>query len=548
MRYKFCLVTNLIFAVLAGCAVQQPAPNAEILAGLGDNHFTITTGNDKTQAYFDRGLILAYAFNHQESAAAFQKAIDNDPECAMCYWGLAYVLGPNINTLMEPSAVARAYTAVQRAKALSGGVSPVEKAAINALTSRYSSMILDDRSALDSAYANAMRQVFQTYPDNADMGALFADALMNEHPWDYWTADGLPKDWAPEIVSVLEQVLKVAPEHPGANHLYIHAVEASDQPERGMASADRLGNLVPAAGHLVHMPAHIYIRTGQYQKAIEANRKAVAVDQDYMKHGRHSGIYPLAYIPHNHHFLWAASSNAGRSAEAMAAAYSTAEHVDRNVMRQPGMGTLEHYYAMPNYARIRFGRWNDILNSTRPEQDLRYANAVWHFARGMAFVAKSDLPRADTQLQALKKIAAEPKIAEMSIWDMNTMRQILDIAIYMLGGEIAAARGDAEIAVKLLCKAVALEDALQYSEPSDWVFPVRQSLGAVLMNANRFSEAETVYHNDLLKNPETGWSLFGLAASLDAQQKTNEANQVWARFDKAWSNADIKLKESRILN
>ncbi len=552
MTKKIFNIAWVILVLLIGCAEQQSKPknqaSSNILAGLGDNHFKITTTSDRAQTFFDRGLILAYAFNHQESAAAFQSAIDSDPHCAMCYWGLAYVLGPNINAPMEPSSVSKAHIAVQHAKARAIGVTPIERATIDALMYRYSAQVLDDRSALDSAYANAMRKVFQTFADQADIGTLFADALMNQHPWDYWTAGGQPKSWAPEIVSVLEQVLSVAPLHPGANHLYIHAVEASDHPERGLASADRLGKLVPASGHLVHMPAHIYIRIGDYQKAIEANQRAVAVDRDYMKHGHRSGIYRLAYVPHNYHFLWAAASKAGCSAEAMAAAYSTAEHVDVKSMRQPGMATLEHYYAIPHYAQIRFGRWDEILETPQPEADLRYATAVWHLARGMAYVAKSDLPKANTELKAMKRIAAEPEVAQMSIWEMNSMVQILDIANHLLKGEIAAAQGEIEVALKHLHIAVALEDALHYNEPSDWVFPVRQSLGAILMRANRYVEAETVYRTDLAKNPETGWSLFGLAASLDAQQKTDEANNVRDRFEKAWSKADIQLKESRILN
>lgn len=552
MAKKSYEIACVVLVFLVGCAEYQSKleiqDNSEILAGLGDNHFKITTTHDRTQAFFDRGLILAYAFNHQESAAAFQSAIDIDPQCAMCYWGLAYVLGPNINAPMEPSAVSKAHAAVKRANQWAIGVTPIEQATINALAYRYSTQVLDDRSALDSAYANAMRKVFQTFSDNADIGTLFADALMNQHPWNYWSADGQPKPWAPEIVSVLEQTLSIAPLHPGANHLYIHAVEASERPERGLASADRLGRLVPASGHLVHMPAHIYIRVGDYQKAIEVNRRAVAVDSDYMKHGHRPGIYRLAYVPHNHHFLWAAASKAGRSAEAIAAAYSTAEQVDSDAMREPGMATLEHYYAMPYYAQIRFGRWDDLLDSPEPEADLRYATAVWHFARGMAYVAKSDLPKANAELNAMNSIAAEPKIAQMSVSEMNGMVQILDIADHLLKGEMAAAQGEIVIALKHLHIAVALEDALHYNEPSDWVFPVRQSLGAILMRANRYDEAEAVYRADLLRNPNTGWSLFGLAASLDAQQKTDQADQVRGRFDKAWADADIQLTESRILN
>ncbi len=552
MINKSPFIFAMIFALLIGCAVQRPESltqkAGDPLAGLGGNHFQISTDSGDAQAYFDRGLILAYAFNHQEAERAFQKALQIDAGCAMCYWGLAYVLGPNINAPMEPSVVAKAYAAAQSALALSSRASAKEQSVIAALVKRYGTDIVDDRAMLNQAYADAMRRVVKAFPKDADLGTLFAEALMNQHPWDYWTPQGKPKPWAGEIVATLENVLIDAPIHPGANHLYIHAVEASDSPERGLLSADRLGDLVPAAGHLVHMPAHIYIRTGDYEKAIAANEKAVLVDQDYMKHGHRSGIYPLAYVPHNHHFLWAAASKAGCSVDAMAAAASTAEHADTNAMRQPGMGALEHYYTIPTYAMVRFGKWRQILNLSKPALDLRYANAVWHYARGMAYVGKHDLDSAQVELASMNAIAAEPAVAELSIWEMNTMGQILDIANHVLRGEIAAAQSNTNLAVKYMRQAIQLEDALHYNEPSDWVAPVRQSLGAVLLSANRFVEAESVYREDLARNPETGWSLFGLAASLKAQHKIAAANAVQARFDKAWSKADVVLKESRIMD
>ena len=537
---------------MAGCAWEQKVdPNSQpvkLFKGLGNHHFSITTKKPLAQRYFNQGLILAYAFNHRESERSFRWAGQIDPQCAMCYWGVAFVLGPNINASMDDQAVPDAFQAIQRAMALSGSATKKEQALIAALGQRYASVSIKDRSQLDTAYADAMRDVVRAYPNDADAGALLADALMNQHPWDYWTADGTAKPWVPEIVATLETVLEYAPLHPGANHLYIHAVEASDNPQRALPSADRLGNLVPGAGHLVHMPAHIYIRTGDYQKAIAANQKAVEVDHDYIRHNHSEGIYPLAYIPHNQHFLWAATSKAGRSADAIAAAESTASHVDTVAMRRSGMATLEHYYAMPLYALVRFAKWKELLNRPRPENDLRYLDAVWHYARGQAFVARGDLGKAAIELKELEKISKESAIAKMSIWSMNTIGRILEVAQHVLRGEISAAKGDVAQAITLLREAVRLEDSLRYNEPSDWHPPVRQSLGAILLKAGKSKEAEQVYREDLKRNPENGWSLFGLMTSLRAQNKMDEANRVELRFKKAWAYADFDLSEIYLMN
>ena len=537
---------------MTGCASEQKVESnslqIKLFEGLGNHRFPITTDHPPAQRYFNQGLILAYAFNHRESERSFRRAGRIDPQCAMCYWGVAFVLGPNINASMDDQAVPDAFQAIQRAMALSGSATKKEQALIAALDQRYASVPIKNRSQLDTAYADAMRDVVRAYPSDADVGTLLADALMNQHPWDYWTADGTAKLWAPEIVTTLETVLEYAPLHPGANHLYIHAVEASKNPQRALPSADRLGDLVPGAGHLVHMPAHIYIRTGDYQKAIAANQKAVEVDRDYIRHDHSEGMYPLAYIPHNHHFLWAAASKAGRRAEAISAAESTADHVDTVAMRRPGMATLEHYYATPLYALVRFAKWTELLKQPPPENDLRYLNAVWHYARGQAFVALGNLEKAQLELKKLKNISKEPAIAKMSIWSMNTIRRILEIAQHVLCGEIAAAKGDVAQSITLLREAVRLEDGLRYNEPSDWYHPVRQSLGVALLKAGQPKEAEQVYREDLKRNPENGWPLFGLMTSLRAQNKFDEANRVELRFKKAWAHADIDLSEMYLMN
>ncbi len=548
------LLTVFYMALIAmnGCASEQKVDSnsqpVKLFEGLGNHRFPITAKHPLAQRYFNQGLILAYAFNHRESERSFRWAIQIDPRCAMCYWGIAFVLGPNINAVMDDHSIPNAFQAVQRALVLSKKVTGKEQALIKALGQRYAATPIKDRSKLDTAYADAMRDVVRAYPNDADVGTLLADALMNQHPWDYWTGDGRAKPWAPEIVATLESVLEYAPLHPGANHLYIHAVEASNTPERALPSADRLRDLVPGAGHLVHMPAHIYIRTGHYQKAIAANQKAVEVDHDYMEHHHIEGIYPLAYIPHNHHFLWAAASKAGRGADAIAAAESTASHVDTVAMRQSGMATLEHYYATPLFALVRFAKWKELLNRPLPENDLRYLNAIWHYARGQAFVARGNLGKAQSELKELEKISKEPAIAKISIWSMNTIGRILEIAQHVLRGKIAASKGNTAQAITLLREAVRLEDSLRYNEPSDWYHPVRQPLGAVLLKAGKSKQAEQIYRQDLKRNPENGWSLFGLMTSLRAQNKMDEADNVELRYKKAWVHADFDLSEIDLMN
>lgn len=544
-----CCITLLL---LTGCSSKYVSDSQQqsvkLFGNLGDHHFPITTDNRLAQRYFDQGIILAYAFNHLESVRSFRQAVRIDPNCAMCYWGIAYALGPNINAPMDDSAVPEAYQSSQQALRLREKITAREKLYINALAQRYTSKPQPGRAGLDKDYADAMRKVIEQYPEDAEAATLLADALMNQHPWDYWTSEGKPKPWAGEIVTALEKALKIAPLHPGANHLYIHAVEASANPERALPSADRLGTLVPGAGHLVHMPAHIYIRTGQYQKAVLANRRAVAIDQNYLDHHHSEGVYTLAYVPHNHHFLWLVATHQGRSAEAIAAAYATADHVDQEAMRQPGMGTLEHYFTMPTYALVRFGKWTELLKQPAPAQDLRYANAIWHYARGMARLAKGEFGSTLEEIQQVKAISREPAIAKMSVSDMNTMSQILSIATTVLEGELAAKKGDLETAITRLRQAVQLEDQLRYNEPSDWYYPVRQSLGAVLLQAGKPSDAELVYREDLKKNRENGWSLFGLRESLIAQNRTAAARDVEQRFEKSWSHADFVLTASRLMD
>jgi len=520
---------------------QKEAP---LFDNLGSHHHEVSTRIPLAQRYFDQGLILAYGFNHAEAARSFREAQRLDPHCAMAYWGEALVLGPNINAPMEAGQVPTAWSALQQALRIADQATPRERDYILALAKRYGPEPVPDRSGLDAAYADAMRGLAQRYPDDVDAQTLFAEALMDTTPWDYWLAGGEPKPVTKEILATLERAMRLDPDHPGANHLYIHAVEAV-HPEWGVASADRLRALVPGAGHLVHMPCHIYVRVGRYAEASEANEKATAADQDYVTQCHAQGLYPLAYVPHNHHFLWFTASMEGRSARAIAAARHVAEHVDPQQMREPGYGTLQHFYTLPLYARARFGHWQEILAEPAPDADLKYPTGVWHFARGLALVRTGSLPEAEDELSKLAALAADRSLDTVTIWDINTTRHLLRIATEVLAGEIAEARGDFDGAIRLLQQAVELEDTLHYDEPAPWYAPTRQTLGAILLEAGRGAEAEAVYRAELRTYPANGWSLFGLARALQAEGQAAEAEQVKRQFAEAWSHADVTLTSSR---
>ncbi|BAZ12469.1 TPR repeat-containing protein [Calothrix sp. NIES-4071] len=520
---------------------------APLLKNLGAYHHPISTKSELAQRYFDQGLILTYAFNHDEAARSFRTAAEIDSSCAMCYWGIAIVKGPNINAAMEADAVPEARLALQKAIELSKNVTESEKGYIQALAQRYpSEEILADRKSFDIAYANAMRELHERYPTDLDAATLFAEAVMDTFPWDYWAADGKPRKETVEVLNALESVLKRNPDHPGANHLYIHAVEASPNPERGVQSADRLRNFATGAGHLVHMPSHIYIRVGRYQDAVIANQKAIAVDKEYMSQHKASGLYPLAYMPHNHHFLLASATMSGQSKLAIAAARDTATMADEKQMRVTGYETLQHYYAMPLYTLTKFGKWDEILKQSTPAPDLKYPQGVWHYARGMAFQGLGQLQQATQELEELRKIAEYPSLEKVTIWNINSAADLMQIASHVLAGEIAAKQGNYTKAIDHLKQGVALEDKLNYDEPATWYSPVRHLLGAVLLTANRPADAEKVYQEDLKHNPKNGWSLFGLAQSLDMQGKTKQAEEIQKQFETTWKHADVKLATSQL--
>ena len=543
----FIISLSLTICISAfGCELGKVnQPKAPLFKGMGDLHHVITTDSKAAQRYFDQGLVLAYGFNHAEAARSFREAIKLDSDCAMCYWGLAYVLGPNINAAMENDAIPESYQAIEKALKLAQNSTPVEQAYIKALAERYTDKIVEDRSFLDRNYADAMRKVAQTYPDDLDAATIFAEALMDTMPWDYWTEKQQPKPETQEVLTTLESVLERKPNHPGANHLYIHAVEAV-QPEKAIAAADRLGNLVPGSGHLVHMPSHIYIRVGRYRDAANANEKAIAVDRDYLTQCHAQGVYPLGYVPHNHHFLWFAATLEGNSKLATEAGNNVAEMVNPEMMREPGMGTLQHFYSVPLFTMIRFGQWDDILATPQPDQDLKYPTGLWHYARGLAYTTKGKLLAAKQELKLLTVLANDPELATVTIWDINTTQDILKIAQEVLAGELSAKQENYGEAIAHLRKAVKLEDDLNYNEPAEWSTPTRQYLGAVLLEANLPIEAEEVYREDLAIYPNNGWSLWSLAQSLKLQGKESEAKTVELQFNSAWKYADTDVSSMKI--
>lgn len=534
----------------AGPAVSPPqmALGANLLEGLGDYSFPVTSGHPGVQRWFDQGLALAYGFNHDAAERAFIKATELDPDCAMCWWGAALVLGPHVNAGMDPTVNQRAWERLQRAVALAPAATPREQAFIRALQARYAERPPQDRRPLDEAYAAATRLLMGERPGDPDAAVFHAEALMDLQPWAYYDDALRPVGHTEEIVSTLESVMAGYPDHAGALHLYVHAVEASAEPERGAAAADRLRELVPGSGHLVHMPAHIYARVGRWHDAVIANQRAIEADDAYLAicRGNVQGVYPLGYVPHNHHFLWFAASMEGDSGVAREAALDTAERTDLpELMRQEGFAGLQHYWMTPWFERVRFGRWDEIAGVPNPAPDLPYVTAIWSYAQGIAAVRQGRLDDADKHLQALRPLAAAPLMETLMVWDRYPLAHSARIAERMVTAELAAARGDHDAAIAALREATAIEDRIPYDEPPGWHAPVRHSLGAVLLDAGRAAEAEEVYREELRRNPGNGWSLYGLARSLEAQGRDAPAEAAGRDFAAAWQHADVELVASR---
>lgn len=519
---------------------------APLFNGLDGIHLSVSTKNVEAQQYFDQGLMLSFAFNHAEAGRSFYQAARLDSTCAMCWWGFAYVLGPNYNAGMEKDNFQRAYEAVQKAKRFAAA-SPKEIDLINALNQRYTDDTAIARSSLDSAYAKAMRSVYKKYQTDVTIATLFAESLMDLHPWNLFQKNGTIQPWTPEILDVLEKCLIENPKHAGANHFYIHATEMSKHPEKALASANLLRDLVPGAGHLVHMPSHTYIRIGQYHEGVIANQKAVLVDSLYVEVCHAQGVYPLAYYPHNYHFIAACATLSGESKIALKGAIETASHAHKKLLRDPLWATLQHYYSIPWYVEVKMGLWNDILNSSAPEKDLKYPLVIWHYAQGMAMLSQNKLEDAKKHLTEMKMIMKDTSIKALTIWGINSVFDLCEIASTTLDGEIKAKEKNYNSAISLLQKAVVNEDALNYNEPPDWFFSVRHHLGAVLLDAGKYQDAIKVYEKDLIIYPKNGWALKGLMLAYKKLNNLQKVEETKILFENAWKYADIKINSSRIL-
>jgi tetratricopeptide (TPR) repeat protein len=505
----------------AGHADVQPAA-VSLLEGLGTHGYEISTNVPDAQAFFDQGLRLYYAFNHEEAIRSFREAQRLDPACSMCWWGEALSWGPNINMPMEPEAGEQAYLAVRGALERIEGSTESERTLIEALSLRYEEIPGAERSHLDSAWAAALESATRAFPEDREISVLYAEAEMTLRPWDYWTADALPAGGMESALRHLEAVLEHNPNHPGACHFQIHAVE-QEYPERAVPCAERLALLMPAAGHLVHMPGHIYIRVGRYLDAIEANLHAVHADESYIRDQRPgAGVYTVGYYPHNYDFLAFAASMIGREEQAINAADKVVELTPVEMLDVPGMDFLQHWTTRPLQLRVRFGRWDEILQTPAPAPHHAHATALWHYARGRALIATGDVDAAGLELDYLRRAAASPELAGVYM-EFTLSTDLLAIAERVLAGHLAFASEDVTTAIREMDEAARLEDGLVYGEPPEWTVPVRQELGQLLLSTGRAREAEAAFRRDLERFPENTWSLSGLADALRAQGRDAEA-------------------------
>jgi tetratricopeptide (TPR) repeat protein len=542
MHRRVLTLLALVLALTAPCFAQEhsdhPAAkpkSATLMTGYGNWHHPVSTKNAQAQAFFDQGLRQIYAFNHDEAARSFQRAAELDPKLAMAYWGIAEAVGPNYNDPASEDRFAQAHAAIAKAETLAAEASESDKAYIAALAKRFPSDPKADLRAASEQYRDAMRDVVKRFPDDLDAATLFAESGMNLHPWGLWHTDGTPEQGTEEIVATLESVIRREPNHLGAIHYYIHTVEASNSPERALAGANRLAQLAPAAGHIVHMPAHIYIRTGDYQAALQTNQKAALADQAYIKTGAAEGIYSMMYYSHNLHFIAMAAAMNGNYLESRRGAQLLAANVGPHVKEMPPLGG---FMTVPLAVEVRFHKWNEILKTPQPDPSMQTATVFWHFARGLALAGTGKLDEAEAEHKIVAE--AEEKTPPDAIFQMpinNKTKDILKIAENVLGAKISLAKNDMDATVNQLRVAVATQDLLKYDEPQDWFYPVRESLGAVLLKIGDNAGAEEVFRADLERNPRNPRSLFGLEQALKAQEKTYDAGFVRQQFDANWKGA-----------
>ena len=546
---KFLVPLSCVLLLFAlGAAGQQhhsPAHGSAVtlMSGLGDLHHPVTTKNPQAQQFFDQGLRLIYAFNHDEAARSFAHAAELDPKLAMAYWGVAEAVGPNYNDPASDERFKQAHEAIQKAVDLEGAASPSERAYVEAMAKRFPAPGTTDRRKAAEDYRDAMRELTKQFPDDLDAATLFAESGMDLHPWGLWHPDGTPEEGTDEIVSTLESVIRRDPNHLGAIHYYIHAVEASRSPERALAGANKLASLAPAAGHIVHMPAHVYIRTGDYEAAVKTNQQAAVADETYIKASGAQGIYPMMYYSHNLHFIAMCAAMNGDYGEAKRAADKLAANVGPHVKDMP---PLEGFMTIPLAVDVRFHRWNDILSLSAPDPAMKTTTVFYHFARGMALAGTGKITEAEAEYKFVSD--AEKSTPEDVVFTMpvnNKAKDILNIAANVLGAKIAVAKKDNDSAVSMLRQAVSVQDSLKYGEPPDWFFPVRESLGAVLLSSGKTAEAEKVFRDDLDRNPRNPRSLFGLRESLKAEDRNYDADFIQKQFLSSWKGSanDLRVED-----
>jgi tetratricopeptide (TPR) repeat protein len=539
LAMNFVKCTSAKYLLEAVDTTKQISP---LFNNLGNLHFSISTKNKRAQAFFDQGLKLSYAFNHAEAHRSFMEASRLDPNSAMPYWGQAFALGPNINDPipLEERKI-KINEAIAKAKQLASKTSLKEQALIEALSARYSEDLTADIPELNMTYMHAMTKAVKQFPEDANVQILYAASVMNTVPWNYWDKNGNPSPNINEAKAALEKAMKLEPENPGAHHYYIHMVELP-YPDMGVKSADKLASLMPGAGHIVHMPSHIYIRVGRYKDAVITNQKAILADEDYISQCFAQGLYPLGYYPHNIHFLWSSASLLGASDIAIDAAKKTAEKVPIGEFIE--MPFLQDFASTPMLAYTRFGKWNEILTIPAPNSKIKHLNLIRHYARGIAFIRKGNINEAQEELNAIEKLKMDPELETLVATANNASIHTANIAYEVVAGELEALKGNIPKAIEHLENAVIFEDGLTYTEPAAWHIPTRQNLGAVLLKAKKFDAAEKIYKEDLDILRQNGWSLKGLYKSLMAQGKNKEAEIIKKEFNSAWKDADIEIDNS----
>lgn len=533
----------ILFSFLS-CNKVVPAFEAPLLKNIGDYSVQVTTSSPYAQTFFNQALIMANGFNHGEAERSFRQTVKLDSTFAMGYWGIAYVLGPNLNSADNLGALQEIRDAVTKAVLYGEHASGWEQALIKATQVKFP---MDTSVVNSDGFIASMKEAHEKFPENSFVTTLYAEALMNAHAWDFYTRKGgEAKPWTPEIVGLLEQAIAIDEKNPLANHLYLHATESAKTFDKSLISAERLKTLVPAAGHLVHMPSHIYINTGDYHAGSLANEEAVVADSIYIAEVQSQGYYPQMYYTHNYHFLAATAAFEGRAARSIEAAYKTASIVNKAYVHDKAFETVQHYLTIPAHVLVKFGQWEKIAALPQPDPTLAYPTAIWHYARGMAHVNTGKIQQANEELAALNECSRKPEIAEQMIWGINKVSDVCQISAKVLQAEILSKEGKFNDAITLLTEAIDMEDKLNYNEPPDWFFSVRHVLGSKLLAAKKYADAEKIYRDDLDHWPKNGFALNGLAESLERQGKADETKVVREQFKEAWKYADVVLKNSMI--